>query len=295
MGQLINCVYCKGQVSDESKECVHCNEKSFRPEKCALCGKLVLENPRRPIDPSLSLPWDQPFNIPFIDRRQYHSSDEWGAYIHDQCLKNFNENKKAQELKFPCKACGANLGTQNITVKRYHYGSDDSRPDYDYSEYSCPSCGDRSQVGINRCSFCHNGLLNHQIITLYRYFERFKGHWESTTANLHPWCKQYFLQQDQSGQPDWSENPPPMPPRPDSKSGSCFIATAVYESPLAPEVTAFRAFRDERLAPSRAGKWFIEVYYATSPPIARLLSRSRPLREMTKRLILNPILHVIEK
>lgn len=62
-----------------------------------------------------------------------------------------------------------------------------------------------------------------------------------------------------------------------SKSG-CFIATATYGSPHAAEVKALRAFRDRALAPSPAGRAFLRAYYLVSPPLARLVARSRRLR-----------------
>lgn len=53
-------------------------------------------------------------------------------------------------------------------------------------------------------------------------------------------------------------------------SNPCFIATAVYGDPWAPEVDALRRFRDLRLRP-----YSIWVYYRVSPPIADWL-RGQP-------------------
>lgn len=53
----------------------------------------------------------------------------------------------------------------------------------------------------------------------------------------------------------------------------CFIATAAFESPCAPEVLALRKFRDERLKSFTLGRKFVLVYYRISPPVAELLDR----------------------
>lgn len=73
---------------------------------------------------------------------------------------------------------------------------------------------------------------------------------------------------------------------PESK---CFIATAAYGSPLEPQVEAARHFRDEALEPSRLGHIMVRTYYGVSPPIARGIARSNPLRSMVRTLI-SPII-----
>jgi hypothetical protein len=80
-----------------------------------------------------------------------------------------------------------------------------------------------------------------------------------------------------------------------NESAGCFVATAAYESPLAPEVTIFRQFRDEILLASRFGTAFVNIYYLASPPLASLVSRHAFLRTITRRILLNPILYMIKK
>jgi hypothetical protein len=87
---------------------------------------------------------------------------------------------------------------------------------------------------------------------------------------------------------------------PDSTGGgkieksSCFIATAVFENPEAPEVVTLRVFRDGVLSKSIAGRLLVRAYYALSPGIARLISRSERLKKIARR-ILRPIVKYLRK
>lgn len=65
----------------------------------------------------------------------------------------------------------------------------------------------------------------------------------------------------------------------------CFIATAVYGDPYAPEVIALRRFRDETLESHALGRIFISVYYRISPPIANFLSRTPKLASIVKKFL----------
>jgi hypothetical protein len=79
------------------------------------------------------------------------------------------------------------------------------------------------------------------------------------------------------------------------KKGGCFIATASYGSPLAPEVMVFRQFRDEKLLHSKLGSAFVRVYYFVSPPLAKIVSKNKLLRVIIRQLCLRPILRLIRK
>jgi hypothetical protein len=78
------------------------------------------------------------------------------------------------------------------------------------------------------------------------------------------------------------------------KTGGCFIATATYGSPLAPEVIIFRQFRDEVLLPSKLGAAFVRVYYFISPAIATFISKHKLLQTITRQVFLEPILRLIK-
>jgi len=65
----------------------------------------------------------------------------------------------------------------------------------------------------------------------------------------------------------------------------CFVATAAFGSPLAAEVITLRAARDRLLASSRLGRALIRLYYAASPPLARLIARDDALRAAARALL----------
>lgn len=69
------------------------------------------------------------------------------------------------------------------------------------------------------------------------------------------------------------------------QKAGCYIATAVYGSYDAPQVLTLRRFRDERLAPSSAGRAFIRLYYALSPTAARHLERASVLNRLSRRAL----------
>lgn len=78
------------------------------------------------------------------------------------------------------------------------------------------------------------------------------------------------------------------------KSG-CFAATACFGDYNAPEVVVLRRFRDERMLKSEGGRWMVRTYYQISPPIARLIRRSRILKKIIRRGFLIPIVRYLEK
>jgi len=68
-------------------------------------------------------------------------------------------------------------------------------------------------------------------------------------------------------------------------SGSgCFIATAVYGSPYAPEVMVLRHFRDNVLCKFSAGRILISFYYIISPGIASFIASHEPVQLLTRHM-----------
>jgi len=74
----------------------------------------------------------------------------------------------------------------------------------------------------------------------------------------------------------------------DSGLAGCFIATASYGSPLAPQLYVLRRFRDVCL-PSL----LVECYYKLSPPIAEFISGRSKLRRVV-RGFLEPLVKLLK-
>lgn len=73
----------------------------------------------------------------------------------------------------------------------------------------------------------------------------------------------------------------------DSKQG-CFIATAAYGSPMAPQVNILRAFRDQYLLTNALGRWLVKQYYTYSPHWAKKIKKRDGARAAV-RVALSPV------
>jgi len=72
-------------------------------------------------------------------------------------------------------------------------------------------------------------------------------------------------------------------------SGGCFIVTAAYGSPLAPQLDDLRSVRDQFLLPSVIGAAFVDAYYRVSPPAAAWIAE-HPLARLGVRVSLAALL-----
>lgn len=76
--------------------------------------------------------------------------------------------------------------------------------------------------------------------------------------------------------------------------GRCFIATAAYGSPLHSKLDVLRKFRDNSLNKNSLGKALVKTYYEVSPPFARIITKSKGLRSISRK-ILNHLVSIIEE
>ncbi len=97
--------------------------------------------------------------------------------------------------------------------------------------------------------------------------------------------------------PDDSYFHPPAPPPAADKKG-CFIATAAYGSPLAPQVQFLRELRDQVLRKTNWGHRFFEeyweYYYQISPAIAARMEQDPQLKGIVQWSIVTPMVNYLK-
>jgi len=77
-------------------------------------------------------------------------------------------------------------------------------------------------------------------------------------------------------------NPLSSSPAAASGDDDCFIATAAFGSPLAPQVQLLREVRDQYLLPHPVGQGLVALYYTLSPPLAEMIAGSETLRAIVR-------------
>jgi hypothetical protein len=78
-----------------------------------------------------------------------------------------------------------------------------------------------------------------------------------------------------------------------SRTSKCFIATAVYGTPLHGDIDVLRDFRDEYMMTNLVGREFVKVYYAASPPIADVIRANEGLRMIIREGIVKPLVYIV--
>jgi len=78
-----------------------------------------------------------------------------------------------------------------------------------------------------------------------------------------------------------------------NKSSNCYIATVCYGDINALEVQYLRNFRDNNLSLTKTGRFFISLYYAVSPYIAKKLKHQKAVTTFIRIFVLDPIVYYI--
>lgn len=80
-----------------------------------------------------------------------------------------------------------------------------------------------------------------------------------------------------------------------AKSGACFVITAVYGNPFAPEVVLMSSFRDSVLRRNRVGRLFVRSYCAVGPLFAEIVADHPRLRVLARSLIVEPSVKCVRR
>jgi uncharacterized membrane protein YgcG len=80
-----------------------------------------------------------------------------------------------------------------------------------------------------------------------------------------------------------------------NSGGSCYVATMVYKNYDAPEVMVLRRFRDEVLATSVAGRYFIKNYYKYSPLFVERFKNNQKINQLLKHILDKWVQHLSKR
>ena len=262
MSSTINCYHCNGVVSASLSICPHCfcNPRAYN---CVFCGSKVVKSGeklwRYRTPTRISLESKPPlYHVPWHPKEpRYHLT----------CIK---DNKI---FDFKCAACG---GAINIKPKVGH-------SDYftysieSYSKEFCSNCGHSHQP--IECYYCGLPVLFEDAIKIGTgsYGEPLHSMFRKPWICWHKAC--FSLDPDSSDLIGISkQQEASRASTKDQSESACFIAGAVYGSQYAPEVLAFRAFRDRCLATTRWGRLVIRVYNQSAPRVAQIIGKNSFLR-----------------
>jgi hypothetical protein len=138
------------------------------------------------------------------------------------------------------------------------------------SKIKCVTCGNIRELG--NCYNCRGGcytLTSTGNNMNCDRCDRFVQDWKCSCGVVNPTAKTLYTE------------------------SSCFIATAVYQDPLAPNVITLRNFRDTKLRGTFFGDKFISFYESNSPRIANWIEGTPLARLFVKQLFLSPIISII--
>lgn len=122
--------------------------------------------------------------------------------------------------------------------------------------------------------------------TVYLY-ELVVRHYKFMLDNGYLANRQIWRERLKSAHVEWHEIDPSheipyietTPSKP-SSTGGCYVATAVYGSYDCPQVWTLRRYRDNILAQTIAGRFFIKTYYAISPTLVAWLGETQWFKKL---------------
>lgn len=109
---------------------------------------------------------------------------------------------------------------------------------------------------IRTLSVNSTGYLDTDVIGGARYFYRVRSY--SATLGDSAYTNEILAQMAGGGST--------------SKDRRCFIATAAFGTPFAPQVETLRTFRDRVLLTNAPGRLLVDLYYRASPPLANFIT-----------------------
>lgn len=77
------------------------------------------------------------------------------------------------------------------------------------------------------------------------------------------------------------------------ETSSCFVATATYGTPFAPQVIVLQRFRDDVLLKNEMGKLLVAFYYFVSPPVAGAIRNRQWAKVLVRTILLDPIVRIL--